>query len=198
MNAVVARADAPCLRQHAMRDSWCLPPSAPTPNAWRGPGAEARTDQPPRTSAFAAIPYERRHDDRPAGLLRRLALGLAYASLAGGVVLVVLDAAPGFLHGSAHSMASAVPLLAIGTAFLAAQIVVRPPPGELAKRVLIAVAFLFWGVNALVSQYAWAALLNDAAVALFVLDLALVMRGHLGHATASASRVPIGDWKEGR
>jgi len=40
------------------------------------------------------------------------------------------------------------------------------------------------------SQHAWAALLNDGAVALFVLDLALITRDRL-HRRAELARLPV-------
>lgn len=113
------------------------------------------------------------------GALRSLGLALVWGAAAASAVLLGLDATPRFLQGGAHRIISAAPLFAIAAAFLAAQIVLRPTPGEFARRVLLSIAFLLWGADALFSEYAWAAVANDAAVALFVLDLALVTHDHL-------------------
>jgi hypothetical protein len=48
---------------------------------------------------------------------------------------------------------------------------------ELAKAILLAVAFLFWAANQLWPAWPQATLLNDIAIALFVLDVFLVMIG---------------------
>jgi hypothetical protein len=199
MNAAIESADQPCPGRRRMRDSWsCMRTAGAT--ATTSPAAYARGA---KVEALAPAPAPAVHATRPdeqhyPSLLRRLALGLVFASLASAFLLVVLDAAPGLSQGTSHRVVSAVPLMAIGAAFLAAQIVLRPAPGELVKRILLAVAFLFWGVDALLPQYAWAALLNDAAIALFVLDLALVTQGHLDHSTAAARRVVSTAWKEGQ
>ena len=65
----------------------------------------------------------------------------------------------------------------IAIAYLAYQIVHRPPLKELAKAILLAVAFLFWAANQLWPAWPQATLFNDIAIALFVLDVFLVMIG---------------------
>jgi hypothetical protein len=57
------------------------------------------------------------------------------------------------------------------------QIAHRPAPKELAKAVMLAVAFLFWAANQLWPNSPQATLFNDIAIALFVLDVFLVMIG---------------------
>jgi hypothetical protein len=48
---------------------------------------------------------------------------------------------------------------------------------EFLKAVMLAVAFLFWGANQLWPNLPQATLFNDIAIALFVLDVFLVMLG---------------------
>ena len=43
------------------------------------------------------------------------------------------------------------------------------------KRVLLSAAFLFWAANQLFPTKGWAPVANDLAIALFVLDLALIL-----------------------
>jgi len=191
----------PCLSERRrLRGPSCMATLWPNPTATftdRSPGTStervAPTDRTARTLPSAAIPSQHPHP----GALRGLALGLVYVSLASAAVLLALDAAPRSLQNSARPVASATPLVAIAAAFLAAQIVLRPAPGELVKRVLLSIAFLLWGANALFSQYPWAALLNDAAVALFVLDLALITRDHL-HRRAAFAGPPVAVGREER
>lgn len=187
MSAPVASASPPCLteRRRMCGPSWMatrrsILTTTSTRRAAVPPGSRAcLVDHTARITAPVAKPHQ--HGHRRRGALRRLALGLAYFALASAAVLLLLDEAPGFLQGSIRPVVSATPLLAIGAAFLAAQIVLRPAPAELVKRILLSVAFFLWGANALFSEYVWAALLNDAAIALFVVDLALITRGHLHH-----------------
>ena len=191
----------PCLAERRrLRGSSCMATlwsSSTTISSDRSRGTStervAPADRTARTLPSAAIPRRHPHP----GALRWLALGLVYVSLASAAVLLALDAAPRFLQSSARPVVSATPLVAIAAAFLAAQIVLRPAPGELVKRVLLSIAFLLWGGNALFSQYAWAALLNDAAVALFVLDLALITRDHLRRGAALAG-LPVAVGREER
>ncbi|MGA9671629.1 MAG: hypothetical protein WBQ94_20630, partial [Terracidiphilus sp.] len=57
------------------------------------------------------------------------------------------------------------------------QIAHRPARWEFAKAAMLAVAFLFWGANQLWPNSPQSTLYNDIAIALFVLDVFLVMAG---------------------
>jgi uncharacterized membrane protein len=65
----------------------------------------------------------------------------------------------------------------IAFAYLAYQIIRRPEPLELVKAIMLAVAFLFWAANQLWPDIPLATLFNDIAIALFVLDVFLVIVG---------------------
>jgi len=65
----------------------------------------------------------------------------------------------------------------IAFAYLVYQIAHRPARREFAKAILLAVAFLFWAANQLWPDFRQATLFNDVAIALFVLDVFLVMIG---------------------
>lgn len=65
----------------------------------------------------------------------------------------------------------------IAVAYLVYQAEHRPAALELVKAVLLAVAFLFWGANQLWPRSRPATLFNDIAIALFVLDVFLVIMG---------------------
>jgi hypothetical protein len=73
---------------------------------------------------------------------------------------------------SAASVVSAVSLFLIGASFLMAQAILRPRPVELLKNVLLAAAFLLWGVVQLMEQNALSKKLGDVVIALYVVDLA--------------------------
>jgi hypothetical protein len=113
--------------------------------------------------------------------LRRLhrilprALGMLTVAAVG--LLLAVDALPlGFsrLH---HDRLGAVPLALIAIAYLMHQSVLRPAPKELLKTVLVAAAFLCWSANLFWPDPLVAMLMGDAAIALFVLDVFLVIIG---------------------
>jgi hypothetical protein len=65
----------------------------------------------------------------------------------------------------------------IAIAYLLYQSAHRPSAKEFAKALMLAVAFLFWAANQLCPDLPEATLFNDVAIALFVLDVFLVMIG---------------------
>lgn len=99
---------------------------------------------------------------------------IALATLA---VLLAWDAFPARFPPRAHDVLSAVPLVLIALAYLAYQVVHRLAPLELLKAIMLAVAFLFWAANQLWPDIPQATLFNDIAIALFVLDVFLVIIG---------------------
>jgi len=98
-------------------------------------------------------------------------------TLAGVGVLLVWDAFPGLFPAGSHDWIAAFPLAMIAVAYLAYQSAHRPPARELLKAILLAVAFLFWAANQLWPDWKEATLFNDIAIALFVLDVFLVIVG---------------------
>jgi hypothetical protein len=80
----------------------------------------------------------------------------------------------------AHDILGALPLAMIAFAYLAYQAAHRPAPMEVVKAALLAIAFLFWAANQLWPDIPQAMLFNDIAIALFVLDVFLVMIGWPG------------------
>jgi hypothetical protein len=70
---------------------------------------------------------------------------------------------------------SALPLLLAGTSYLVLQAIVRPRPLELLKRVMLAAAFLLWGIVQLMPAGNLASELGNLVIALYVLDLGLII-----------------------
>ena len=108
---------------------------------------------------------------------RFLPVILGLLTLAGVVVLLVWDVDPGLFPPHAHDILAALPLALIALAYLVYQAVHRPARLEMMKAVLLAIAFLFWAANQLWPNLAQATLFNDLAIALFVLDVFLVIVG---------------------
>jgi uncharacterized membrane protein len=102
---------------------------------------------------------------------------LGIITLASVAVLAVWDAFPQLFPAGSHDLLAAFPLALIAVAYLVYQTAHRPAPMELVKAILLAVAFLFWAANQLWPNLPQATLFNDVAIALFVLDVFLVMIG---------------------
>ncbi len=93
------------------------------------------------------------------------------------VLLFVGDAKPKLFPPRTHDFLGAIPLALTALAYLVYQSVRRPGAAELFKAVLLALAFLLWAGNQFWPDAPLATLLNDIAIALFVLDVFLVMIG---------------------
>lgn len=108
---------------------------------------------------------------------RALAVALGVLTLVGVGLLLVWDLAPRLFPPRAHDCLGAAPLALIAIAYLVYQVAHRPPVRDLAKAILLAIAFLFWAANQLWPDSPRATLYNDIAIALFVLDVFLVIIG---------------------
>jgi hypothetical protein len=108
---------------------------------------------------------------------RAIPVLLGAVTLAGVVALLVWDAAPALFPARAHDFLGAFPLALIAGAYLVYQTVRRPTPAEWLKAILLAAAFLFWSANQFWRDPHQAIVFNDIAIALFVLDVFLVMIG---------------------
>jgi hypothetical protein len=102
---------------------------------------------------------------------------LGVITMASVGVLLAWDAVPGMFPPRSHDVLGAFPLAMIAIAYLVYQAAHRPAPMEFVKAILLAVAFLFWAANQLWPDLRQAILLNDIAIALFVLDVFLVIVG---------------------
>jgi hypothetical protein len=108
---------------------------------------------------------------------RAIPVALGVVTLVGVGVLLVFDVAPERFPARAHDWLGAFPLAMIAVAYLMYQGVHRPPAKEWLKAVLLAVAFVFWAANQCWRDPRGAMVCNDIAIALFVLDVFLVMIG---------------------
>jgi len=108
---------------------------------------------------------------------RAVSLILGVITLVSVAALLGWDAYPGLFPANAHAVLGAFPLALIAVAYLLYQNAHRPPFREWVKAILLAVAFLFWAANQLWPSLPQATLFNDIAIALFVLDVFLVIVG---------------------
>jgi hypothetical protein len=95
-----------------------------------------------------------------------------------GIALLGIDVL-GRAMTSIHAHASAAPLVLIGAAYVCLQPAVRPHAMELVKRLLLGFAFLLWGYVQLLPPGTIATILGDIVIALYVVDLYLIIRTHL-------------------
>ena len=70
---------------------------------------------------------------------------------------------------------SALPLLLAGSSYLVLQAILRPRPFELLKRLMLGAAFLLWGVVQLMRASSLATELGNVVIALYVVDLGLII-----------------------
>ena len=108
---------------------------------------------------------------------RVLPVILGVVTLASVGVLLAWDAFPRLFPARAHDVLAAFPLAMIAFAYIVYQSAHRPARMELVKAIMLAIAFLFWAANQLWPDLRQATLFNDVAIALFVLDVFLVMVG---------------------
>jgi len=106
---------------------------------------------------------------------------LCVLAVISGVVLLIVDS-PIAAHVAipiSRAVAEALPLLLVGAAYLGWLVIDRPATMDLIKQVLIAVAFILWGVNNLMLTGRWATFVGAVVIAIYVFDLAWLMEGNL-------------------
>jgi hypothetical protein len=108
---------------------------------------------------------------------RAIPVILGILSLLSVAVLIAWNIVPSRFPTNAHAVLGTLPLAMIAITYLIYQTVRRPPWRELTKANLLAAAFILWAANQLWPNSAFATLWNDIAIALFVLDVFLVIVG---------------------
>jgi hypothetical protein len=108
---------------------------------------------------------------------RAMSLVLGVLTLVSLGMLLAWNVNPKFFPIRAHGFLAAFPLAMIAIAYLLYQSARRPSAKEFLKAMMLAVAFLFWAANQLWTDLPQATLFNDIAIALFVLDVFLVIIG---------------------
>ena len=91
--------------------------------------------------------------------------------------LLVWDLSPSFFSARAHELLGAVPLAIVGVACLLYPLSRRARPADLAKASIAALAFFAWAANQYWPDHPKATLMNDVAIALFVVDIVLAVLG---------------------
>ena len=108
-------------------------------------------------------------------ILRWLTMVLVVMAVASSISLLTKDTKIHIQLGFSAPLISAAPLLLIGVSSLIVQTMLRPRWTDLLKNILLAVAFILWGIVQLMEQNALSKRLGDVVIALYVLDLAWVI-----------------------
>jgi hypothetical protein len=130
---------------------------------------------------------------RPRHMIGKIAGLLTVAAILASAALLFFDAAPhlvALFHvlieqiprawaWLGHAPLSALPLLLAGASYVVLQAVLRPPPLELFRRLMLGSAFLLWGIVQLMPPSTLATSLGDVVIALYVFDLALMIQAEL-------------------
>src|SRR5450432_2590179 len=93
-----------------------------------------------------------------------------------GTFLLISDLFP--VHLS-HMPLSAAPLLLIGAAYLAFQLLIRAQFLDLFKALIVSSAFILWGIDQLLPSDWLATALGDIVIVLYVIDLGWMMMDRL-------------------
>lgn len=96
--------------------------------------------------------------------------------IAAGVLLLANQ----FVTAEVHGWLSSLPLLLAGAGFALLQIRLRPPRATLWRRLLLAAAFVGWGIDQILAPGRVALFLGDAVIAAYVLDLYWMAQEHQG------------------
>ena len=84
----------------------------------------------------------------------------------------------------AHAWLSALPLALAGLAFALLQFRLKPDRVTLAKRLLLAAAFIFWAIDQLLPPGPLAIFIGDAVISAYVIDLYWMMQDLAESATS--------------
>jgi hypothetical protein len=110
-------------------------------------------------------------------VISAIALGLGILAAMSIVILCLLHCfQPNLLP---WTLKSAVPLILIGIAFASLQFALPRTRSQMLLSLMVAVAFILWGVEQFLLNRAIASFIDDVVVFLFVLDLSIVIFGHL-------------------
>ncbi len=102
--------------------------------------------------------------------------GILILALIMGASLLASDT---FATRLPHVPISSAPLLLIGVAYLAFQVLIRASLLDLFKALIVSSAFIFWGIDQLLPQGWFATTLGDVVIVLYVIDLGWIMMGRL-------------------
>jgi hypothetical protein len=114
-----------------------------------------------------------------AKMLRRISAVCFISALAGIVTLLIGDGCSHLRLTGLHQRAGALSLMLIGASYISLQLSAKQRSGETLKGILLGVAFLLWGSESFLPPSRWVTAMDSLVVVIFVVDLSLIIVGHL-------------------
>lgn len=111
--------------------------------------------------------------------LRLLSILLFLAALVSIPVMLLSDAIRHYKFTSTHQHVAAIPLVLIGLSYISLQLSARRTRAEMAKGLLLGIAFVLWGIEQLLPQTPLVTVIDSVVVTIFVIDLSLIIAEHL-------------------
>ena len=110
-------------------------------------------------------------------VISAIAFGLAITS---AIVIVITHLIRSLNLGFVPwTIKSAIPLILIGTAFASLQFALPRTRWQMLLGLMVALAFILWGTQQFISNQSIVSFIDDVVVLLFVIDLSIVICGHL-------------------
>jgi hypothetical protein len=103
-------------------------------------------------------------------------------SLAGIVALIASDLHHSFKDSLIHERLDAWPLMMIGVSYITLQFAIKQDLHERLKGIFLGIAFLCWGAEQLLPPSRLVTILDECAVTIFVVDVSVIIWGHLNKA----------------
>jgi hypothetical protein len=120
-------------------------------------------------------------------IVQQIAIGCVCASLFSGLLLLLQDVAPSLAGLVKHSWLAAGALLFAGMACLGLASTLRARARVVIMRVLLASAFILWGIQQLLSDGAVSILLGDIVIVLFVIDFGAFLESSVATKDSNAA-----------
>jgi hypothetical protein len=88
------------------------------------------------------------------------------------------DIRHGFDYDLDHQRLGSLPFIFIGISFITFQLCLPGPLKERIKGLLLGVAFALWGSEIFLPKGNWLTVLDNLVIAIFIVDLGLIVVGH--------------------
>jgi hypothetical protein len=136
--------------------------------------------------AFKLLFFARNHSRHEPGMpsdmklmFRNFSLLLLASALVSCLVVLISDAARGFSYDAHHLRLGSLPFVFIGLAFICYQLSLCHSWRRRCKGLLLGLAFALWGSEQFIPPGPWLTALDNLVIAIFVIDLGLIVGGQM-------------------